>query len=188
MILKLKASILTLFLLLNILNATGQEEWSLEVVEPSLYHSDFLTHWNWVKPYTVRISKDSIIVNNEIEDPIIIPTDLPENKQVQYMSQSKQITYRLSVCRVNYTDVLFEISGFSQNEVVYNLMDTAYLLPSFYNASDGTIEDENGNVFGLNNFFYDSDSSSGSLFIPDGFIEFIGFKNENGLSIRFYRK
>lgn len=128
---------------------------------------------------------DSIIVNNETQNPVIIPTDLPENTVIRYSCQKRRTTYNLLVRRLNYTDVYFKIFGFSNKKLILKHCDTAHLSPSFYNASDGTYEDENGNLFGLNNFHFESNRTSGQLLIPNGSIKFIGFSLNNAESFGF---
>lgn len=101
---------------------------------------------------TVELIYDTIVINCDRENFILIPTDLPLERLVTYEERADGITYRLTVKRVNYSTIeynYFEIvNGKRKNEK----QGLANLEPVFYFGAEGTFEDEGGNVYGMNEY------------------------------------
>lgn len=101
---------------------------------------------------TVALIYDTIIINSDRENFILIPTDLPLDKLVTYEESADGIKFSLTVKRINYSTLeyyYFEIvDGKNKNEK----QGQADLEPIFYFGSEGTFEDENENVYGMNEY------------------------------------
>jgi hypothetical protein len=101
---------------------------------------------------SVSLIDDTIIVNNDKVGHIIIPTDLPLNQQVTYEKTEKGKTHILTVKRINYSTLEYiyfeEVNGQKTNR----RQGTANLEPVFYFGAEGTFEDENENVNGMNEY------------------------------------
>lgn len=80
---------------------------SFIIRNPSQYSREFIEDFkkkhSQPKIETVVFIDDTIIINNDRSDLIIIPTDLPLNKKVKYVAQREHFSYKLIVKRINYT-------------------------------------------------------------------------------------
>ena len=89
----------------------GQIDSGVVVVEPTLYDAQFIKYWDHLWEVGVLITQDSIIVNNEREEPIIIPTDFPLHQKVSYHALDQDTSYAMVIERLNYTNLSFSIIG-----------------------------------------------------------------------------
>lgn len=101
---------------------------------------------------TVELIYDTIVINCDRENFILIPTDLPLERLVIYEERAEGIKYRLTVKRVNYSTIEYNyfetVNGKKKNEK----QGLADLEPVFYFGTEGTFEDEGGNVYGMNEY------------------------------------
>lgn len=106
---------------------------------------------------SVSLIDDTIIVNNDKVGHIIIPTDLPLNQQVTYEKTEKGKKQILTVKRINYSTLEYiyfeEVNGKQTNQS----QGTADLEPVFYFGAEGTFEDKNENVYGMNEYIDNSE-------------------------------
>lgn len=121
---------------------------------------------------TVALIGDTIIINNDRENIILIPTDLPLDKLVNYEESADGIKYTLEVKRINFSTLEYNyfetVNGKKKNEK----QGQADLEPVFYFGAEGTFEDENENVYGMNEYISSSENDCQNLiYIGVGSIE-----------------
>lgn len=106
---------------------------------------------------SVSLIDDTITINNDKVGHIIIPTDLPLNQQVIYEKTEKGTKHILTVKRINYSTLEYnyyeEVNGQQTNQ----RQGTADIEPVFYFGAEGTFEDENENVYGMNEYIDNSE-------------------------------
>jgi len=144
------------------------------VLDSSQYDSNFIKYWEHVKNYGVIFSKDSIIIEGDKSNAVIIPTDLPLEQNVTYKAIQGDTTYILVVNRLNYTNIYFLIIGTKNNKTVFERKDTAILESSFHLGSEGVYEKSENEIYGMNDYNI-SDGNNHKLLIPVGTIEAINY-------------
>lgn len=116
---------------------------------------------------TVSLISDTIIINDDRNGLIIIPTDLPLKKKLFYRSplKDRKSYYKLWITRINYSTIEYEY-GEDDKGVLHGFAD---LEPVFYFGAEGTFEDKDGRVFGMNEYIDNSsDSCSVTILIGVG--------------------
>jgi hypothetical protein len=98
---------------------------------------------------SVSLIDDTIIINDDKEDFIIIPTDLPLNQVVIYENTEKEKKQILTVKWINFSTLEYKYDEIINGQFVNQKQGTADLDPVFYYASDGCFEDENENIYGI---------------------------------------
>lgn len=152
------------------------KKWGIDVKKITEYDFAFIRYWEYLDPLSVIISKDSIVVNNNKEYPVMIPTGLPLNQDVIYETKRDKINYTLKVKRVNYTNVEFEIIGKRKKKIVLERKGTAVLVPSFHLGAAGVYEKSEEEVYRMDKYMISSkEYTEQSLLIPDGTIEVIDY-------------
>ena len=106
---------------------------------------------------TVSLIEDTIIVNNDIEGLIIIPTDLPLNKTVVYGKTEKEKEYILTVKRIYLATLEYNYYEIVNDKKINEKQGLADLPPSFILACAGTFEDENEMTYGMNEYIDNSE-------------------------------
>lgn len=181
------------FMLVCCLSAVAQTkpqaDWQPVIKNKQLYANSFLSYFNYVQPESLYISADSIVVANDVNGAIIIPTDLPLNQTIRYTGKQQEKTYMLLVMRINYTNVWYTLIDETNGERVYETDGVTTLSPSFYLGVAGVYEDTANETFGMNEY-YDNDSGAKSvkLLIPQGttnFIQYSETRNGNSFFIHF---
>jgi len=144
------------------------------IKDESKYSQTFLTEFKARHSVyeTVALIDDTIIVNNDRVGHIIIPTDLPLNQQVTYEKTENSNKYILTVKRINYSTLEYiyyeEVNGQETNPN----QGTADLEPVFYFGAEGTFEDENENVYGMNEYIDNSEKDCWTyIYVGVGSIE-----------------
>lgn len=123
------------------------------IKDESMYSPTFLTEFKARHSVyeTVSLINDTIIVNNDRVGHIIIPTDLPLNQQVTYEKNE---------------------NGKKQGQKTNERQGTADLEPVFYFGAEGTFEDENENVYGMNEYIDNSEKGCWTyIYVGVGSIE-----------------
>jgi len=100
----------------------------------------------------IELIEDTIIVNSDRKDTIIIPTDLPLNKMIIYEKLEKEKKQILTVKRINISTLEYNYYEIINGKKVNERQGTADLDPTFHYAAEGTFEDENENIYGMNKY------------------------------------
>mgnify|MGYP006152956837 CR=1 FL=1 len=179
---------LLLFLILTFSVSKGQKhidkEWESGVKDSSAYDINFLKYWGHVNPLII---KDSIIVHNDHDDAILIPTDLPLNKKCLYFSKTNDTTYWLAVKRINYTNIEFLIEGKAEGKLVFSRVGIAILESSYWLGSEGVYETASGDYYGMNDYNFKSKTPGDNmLLIPVGTTAVIEYYETKGNSKVFF--
>lgn len=129
------------------------------IKDESMYSPTFLTEFKARHSVyeTVSLINDTIIVNNDRVGHIIIPTDLPLNQQVTYEKNENGKKQVLTVKRINYSTLEYSYYELSNGQKTNERQGTADLEPVFYFGAEGTFEDENENVYGMNEYIDNSE-------------------------------
>lgn len=184
---KITATYLIIFLSLS--STYSQDNWDVHVNDSSQYDNGFLNHWQYVKPYSLKITNDSIIINNEYLDPILIPTDLTLNQETYYELKLNDTLYKLTVKRVNYTNVNYSIIGSTKNKIFFSRKGTAILESTFHLGCEGVYEKNEDEVYGMNDYNIEiNELGEIKLLIPvgtDEIIDYIEQQGENKLYLSF---
>ena len=101
---------------------------------------------------TVSLIEDTIIINNDRKELIIIPTDLPLNKIIVYKNEDKENEQTLSVKRVNISTLEYNYYKIVNGRKVNERQGKADLQPIFYYGAEGTFEDKDENIYGMNRY------------------------------------
>jgi len=179
--------VVTSFVFLNVFGFSQNIEennWKVCVKDSTQYDSSFLKYWKYVKPHSLRISNDSIIVGGRIEEAIIIPTDLPMAHKCYYEFSNNGINYSLIVSRLNFTNIAFFIEGKKDNKVIFKRNGEAILESTFYLGSEGLYEKNENEVYGMNDYNIQlNETVESKLLIAQGTKERISYieKNKNGI-------
>lgn len=121
---------------------------------------------------TVALINDTIIINNDRENFILIPTDLPLDRLVTYEKSSEGIKYTLTVKRINFSTLEYSYFETVNEKKENEKQGQADLEPIFYFGAEGTFEDENENVYGMNEYINSSNNDCRTLiYIGVGSIE-----------------
>jgi hypothetical protein len=105
---------------------------------------------------TVSLIDDTIIINNDKVGHIIITTDLPLNQQVTYEKTENGLKHVLTVKRINYSTLEYNYFEAVDGQQINKKQGTADIEPVFYFGAEGTFEDENENVYGMNEYIDNS--------------------------------
>jgi hypothetical protein len=143
----------TILLVITTLSVFGQKT-DFYIKDEIKYSENFILEF---KKYhgmyeTVSLIEDTIIINNDIEGLIIIPTDLPLNKMITYGKSEKGKEQILTVKRVNISTIEYNYYEIVNGKKRDERQGKADLEPSFHLAVDGTFEDENENTYGMNRY------------------------------------
>ncbi len=121
---------------------------------------------------TVSLIYDTIIINNDTAGCIIIPTDLPLNQQVNYQKIENGNKHVLTVKRINYSTLEYNHYEENNGQKTNQRQGTADLEPVFYFGAEGTFEDENENVYGMNKYIDSSEKGCWTtIYVGVGSIE-----------------
>jgi len=121
---------------------------------------------------TVSLIDDIIIINNDQVGHIIIPTDLPLNQQVTYQKIENSKKQVLTVKRINYSTLEYNYYEETPGQKTSQRQGTADLEPVFYFGAEGTFEDENENVYGMNEYIDSSEKDCWTnIYVGVGSIE-----------------
>lgn len=99
---------------------------------------------------TVSLIGDSIIINNDRKDCMLLPTRLPLNKPVLYELKKGTTGYGLTITRINYSTVEYSMHNGDASTIMRGFAD---INPVFYYGSEGTFETTDGSIFGMNDYF-----------------------------------
>ena len=88
---------------------------------------------------------------------IIIPTDLPLNQHITYTKTENSIKLVLIVKRINFSTLEYNYYEVSTGHKKNERQGTADLEPVFYFGAEGTFEDENENIYGMNEYIDNSE-------------------------------
>ncbi len=158
-------------------------DWKMDVKDSTEYDIDFISYWKYVKPYSLLITNDSIIVNNNRNDPILIPTDLIINQENYYESNINDTVYKLIVKRVNYTNIEYSIEGKLKNESVFTREGIAILESSFHLGAEGVYEKSEDEIYGMNDYNIKiNEQGEIKLLVPVGTDEIIDYVEQQGES------
>ncbi len=105
---------------------------------------------------TVSLIDDTIIVNNDRRELIIIPTDLPLKKTVTYEKTEKNKKKSLYITRINISTIEYNYYEIVNWRKENHRQGTADLQPTFYFGAEGTFDDENGITYGMNKYIDNS--------------------------------
>lgn len=144
------------------------------IKDKNQYSETFLTEFkakhNIYK--TVALIGDTIIINNDRENIILIPTDLPLDKLVTYEESVDGVKYIVSVKRINLSTIEYSYFETVNGKIKNKKQGQADLEPVFYFGAEGTFEDENENVYGMNEYISSSkDDCQTIIYIGVGSIE-----------------
>jgi len=121
---------------------------------------------------TVSLIDDTIIVNNDRDGHIIIPTDLPLNQQVTYQKTDNSKKQVLTVKRINYSTLEYNYYEDTNGQKTNPREGKADLEPVFYYGAEGAFEDENENIYGMNEYIDNSEKDCWTyIYIGVGSIE-----------------
>jgi hypothetical protein len=131
-----------------------QKETVFFIKNESMYSPSFLTEFKARHSVyeTVSLIDDTIIVNNDRVGHILIPTDLSLNQQVTYKNTENGFKQSLTVKRINYSTLEYNYHEESNSQKTNIRQGKADLEPVFYFGAEGTFEDENENVYGMNEY------------------------------------
>ena len=101
---------------------------------------------------TVSLIEDTIMINNDRDGLIVIPTDLPLNETVTYEKTANEKAQILTLKRVNISTVEYSYHEAVNDKKVNDRAGSADLQPTFYLGTQGTFEDEDENVYGMNRY------------------------------------
>jgi hypothetical protein len=161
--------ILTTNFLVGYSQKTVQEKWKPDIKDSDKYDQGFLRYWQYVKPYKLKIINDSIIVNNEINNPIIIPTDYQLSKEFTYKSVTNDTTFKLAIRRLNYTNFHYSINIYYRDKLASSRSGVAILEPTFYLGAEGDFRTNDGRVYKMNDYIIMKDGNQDvRLMIPEG--------------------
>ena len=128
------------------------EVWKSDIKDTSQYDHSFLKYWEYVKPNRLKIVHDSIIINNETNNPIIIPTEYPVGKEFRYSAFLHDTTYYLVVKRINYTNFQYSLDILFTGKLILSQVGIAVLEPSFYLGAEGAFQDNKGHFYRMNEY------------------------------------
>lgn len=121
---------------------------------------------------TVALIGDTIIINNDRENIILIPADLPLDQFVTYEESTGGIKHTLIVKRTNLSTLEYNYFETVNGKMKNEKQGQADLEPVFYFGAEGTFEDENKNVYGMNEYINSSkDGCQTVIYIGVGSIE-----------------
>ncbi len=167
----------------------AQDNWEFIVKDSAQYDIKFLNYWRHVKPYSLAITNDSILVNKEYNNPILIPTDLPLNKESYYELKSSNTIYQLTVKRINYTNIEYTIKEKTKHKIFFSRQGTAILEPSFHLGAEGVYQKDEDEIYGMNEYHAEmNELREIKLLIPAGTderIEYIEQQGETKLHLPF---
>lgn len=153
---------------------SNQSNTKFFIKDESKYSQTFLTEFKARHSVyeTVSLIDDTIIVNNDRVGHIIIPTDLPLNQQVTYQKTENSKKQVLTVKRINYSTLEYNYYEESNGQKTNGRQGTADLEPVFYFGAEGTFEDENENVYGMNEYIDNSEKDCWTnIYVGIGSIE-----------------
>jgi len=138
----------------NILETKNIKPTKFYIKDETKYSKNFISEF---KKYhgmyeTVSLIDDTIIVNNDRKELIIIPTDLPLNKTIIYEKTEKEKEQILTVRRVNFSTLEYNYYEIVDGKKTNERKGKADLDPTFYNGAEGVFEDENENTYGMNKY------------------------------------
>ncbi len=164
--------LLTIFILTNTILLSQDKGDSKP--DSSQYDETFLARWEDLISNGIALRKDSIIIDNEISEVILIPTDLPIKEDVNYSAVKNDTIYSLVVTRLNYTNVKFSIVGKHKQIIVFKRRDIAILESTFHLGAEGIYENKDGEMYPMNDYNIDENGDQ-KLLIPVGTTEAIHY-------------
>lgn len=124
------------------------------IKDKNQYSETFLTEFkakhNIYK--TVALIGDTIIINDDRENIILIPNDLHLDKLVTYEEIVDGVKYIMTVKRINLSTIQYSYFETVNGKIKNKKQGQADLEPVFYFGAEGTFEDENENVYGMNEY------------------------------------
>jgi diphthamide synthase subunit DPH2 len=120
---------------------------------------------------TVSLLNDTIVVNNDKEDFVLIPTDLPLNVEVVYEAEKETDAHTLKVKRINISTLEYSYIRKNNGRITEQKQGEAHLEIIFYYGAQGTFEDEDGITYGMNKYYMDDYEKNDYLLIGVGNIE-----------------
>lgn len=135
-------------------SVSEEKETVFFIKNESMYSTNFLTEFKARHSVyqTVSLIDDTIIINNDRTGHIIIPTDLPLNQQVTYQKAENNKKQVLTLKRINYSTLEYNYYEETNGQVMITRKGEADLAPVFYFGVEGTFEDENENIYGMNEY------------------------------------
>ena len=144
----------TILLVITTLSVFGQET-EFYIKDEAKYSENFLSEFK--KYYgmyeTVFLIEDTIIVNNDREGFVIIPTDLPLNKTIIYEKVEKEKEQILTIKRINISTLEYNYYETVNGKKINERKGNADLKPAFLLAAEGIFfenDDAEENLYGMN--------------------------------------
>jgi hypothetical protein len=122
------------------LEETGDYPAYFVVNNPELYSEDFVGYWHGFSD-SMTISSDSVMVENDKNHTILIPTALPLNEEVVYASKDEAITTMLKIKRTDYSTVTYDYSETESSKTIVQKKGVLLLMPSYYMDAPGSFEE-----------------------------------------------
>ncbi len=124
------------------------------IKDSSKYSNSFLKEFKekHLAYHTVSLIDDTIIINNHRESIIKIPTDLPMNSDVIYKTKYNNKIYNLIITRINYSTITYDYFEIEHEKKINERQGFANIEPVFYFGAEGTFEDKDGKVYGMNEY------------------------------------
>ncbi|NVK27782.1 MAG: hypothetical protein HWE14_07045 [Flavobacteriia bacterium] len=138
------------------------------ISDTSQYDQSLIDHWLELKPNSLYISHDTIVVDGEVNQPLLLPTDLPLNQKVHYIGSKGDTVFQMLITRKNYTDLFFQMHGSIHGDVYFIREGNAVINPAFYFGFESIYKDEEGNAFGMIRYDVQDIEYSASLVLPMG--------------------
>jgi len=131
------------------------------IKDPTKYSIEFLKEFKKSHGIykSVSLIEDRIIINNNRDDSIIIPTDLPLDTRITYKKCEKDIEYFLTVKRINYSSLEYFYREAYKGKIAKQHMGVADIKPTFYFGVEGTFDDKEGKSYGMNEYVDKSDKN-----------------------------
>jgi hypothetical protein len=126
--------------------------------DPSKYSADFISEFKKSHSgyQTVTLADDTIVINNDYKDFIIIPTDLSLATAILYEAQKDGKIFKLTVKRINVSTIEYNYSETADGKTLNDQNGKADLEPVFYFGAEGTFEDFDGQTYGMNEYIDNS--------------------------------
>ena len=101
---------------------------------------------------SVELHMDSIILDGNRKEPILLPNGLPLNVELVYEAHEKGTDTRMTIKRINFVSVEYKLETFADKKATFMVRGTADLEPTFYFGAEGIEENEKGETITLDNY------------------------------------
>lgn len=101
---------------------------------------------------SVELHMDSLILDGNRKEAILLPNGLPMNVELVYEGHEKGTDTRMTIKRINYVSVEYKLETFADKKATFMVRGTADLEPTFYFGAEGMEENEKGETITLDNY------------------------------------